>query len=79
MTPRDGTLDRPARCGTCGGPARLVVNPFYGSGLSVHPELLSCTACRSVDFVPAPPRRPCTSGATRRRGLGRVASWLTRR
>jgi hypothetical protein len=77
MTPRDGNLDRPARCERCGGPARLVRNPFYGSGLSVHPELLTCTACRSVTFVPAPPRRRGRADADRRR-LRRVARWLSR-
>jgi hypothetical protein len=79
MTPRDSSLDRPARCAECGGPARLVRNPFFGSGLSVHPELLTCTSCRSVTFVPAPPRRTCTPPAGRRRGLRRVARWFCRR
>ncbi|TDT64106.1 hypothetical protein [Frigoribacterium sp. PhB116] len=39
-------------CPDCHGPARLVDNPYYGSGLSVHPWVLTCTACSSSTFVP---------------------------
>ena len=50
-------------CPDCNGPARLVDNPYYGSGLSVHPWVLTCTACSSSSFVADPESRerraPC--------------------
>jgi hypothetical protein len=68
-------------CPDCGGPARLVDNPYYGSGLSVHPWVLTCTTCSSSTFVPRQERRvrvaPCP--ARGRGAWARLAARLGRR
>ncbi|ROS59120.1 hypothetical protein EDF38_1960 [Frigoribacterium sp. PhB160] len=56
-------------CPTCGGPARLIANPYYGVGLSLHPHVLTCTACRTSIFVPRPRPSRETPGPARRRGF----------
>lgn len=38
-------------CPRCGARARVVSNPYYGVGLSVHTQLWTCTRCQSVGFV----------------------------
>ena len=56
-------------CPTCGGPARLIANPYHGVGLSLHPHVLTCTACRTSTFVPRPRPPREARGRVRRRGF----------
>jgi hypothetical protein len=77
----DDTRPATPTCPVCHGPARLVDNPYYGSGLSVHPWVLTCTACSSSTFVPQPPSRerrsPCP--ARGRSAWARLVGRLGRR
>jgi ribosomal protein S27AE len=39
-------------CPNCGATARVVRNPFYGTGLAVHQYLINCEECDSTSFKP---------------------------
>jgi ribosomal protein S27AE len=38
-------------CPACGAPAQEVQNPFYGTGLAVHRNLIECGHCSGVAIV----------------------------
>ena len=65
-------------CALCAAPTRREPNPFFGTALSVHPNVLVCTSCATVGFEPTAPRPDPEEARcrTRRPGLrARVAGW----
>ena len=41
-------------CEQCGQAATARVNPFYGTGLSVHEFIVECSACARTDLKSGP-------------------------
>jgi hypothetical protein len=64
-------------CTLCAAPTRREPNPFYGTALSVHRDVLVCTACGTVGFAPAAADAPEEARVRSHRvGLrARVAGW----
>jgi ribosomal protein S27AE len=48
--PEESTMKQ--RCPNCGASARVVRNPFFGTGLAVHEYLIDCEECDSTSFKP---------------------------
>ncbi|WP_423921594.1 hypothetical protein ACPEEZ_01100 [Frigoribacterium sp. 2-23] len=64
-------------CSICHGPTELRPNPYFGSGLSVHPHLRVCQRCSAVAFelVDDPIDAEEARGTTPRSLRGRLAAW----
>ena len=66
-------------CPSCGKDARLAPNPYYGTGLSVHPHVVTCTHCGRLGFAPRPDSRPADDAETMPVDRGpwrRLTAWL---
>lgn len=50
-----GQVHRPRKylCVDCGAVTRVLANPYYGTGLAVHPYLGICDYCETVTFISA--------------------------
>ena len=66
-------------CSVCGSPTERRPNPYYGSGLSVHPHLRVCPRCTTVSLEPVPASAAADDEEARgprpRSLRGRVADW----
>ena len=71
--------ERSTPCPTCGRTARLAPNPYYGTGLSVNPHVLTCLHCRTSEFVrhPRPARSADDAGRVAPGVWQRITSWLS--
>lgn len=70
-----------AECSHCGGLARVVRNPFYGTGLAVHKTIIDCDECRHIRLMNARHEtrtEPVAIPTTKRRLLKRMKPVHTR-
>jgi hypothetical protein len=65
-------------CASCGAGARLTTNPYYGTGLSVHAHVVTCTHCGRLGFPPRTeaPVADDEPAAVARGPWHRLTAWL---
>ncbi|KQO81851.1 MULTISPECIES: hypothetical protein [unclassified Frigoribacterium] len=66
-------------CPSCGEDARLAANPYYGTGLSVHPHVVTCTHCGRLGFAPRADSGPADDAEATPAVRGpwrRLTAWL---
>jgi hypothetical protein len=79
MDTESTTTGRSIRCAACGETARLAPNPYFGTGLSVHRHVVTCSHCGALGFAPQSDPEPSTETGPTQVTVGpwrRLATWL---